>query len=77
MRVSEALYIASGSPPHLRGMWSTTTPLRFHKLIEELLSQGANQIDASDAITDADRAWLAERQLKIQEGTLGKPGTDA
>ena len=69
-RVSEALYSVSASPPHVEETWTAATPLRFHQLLKELLSRGAHHIDISDAVTDADRAWLTERQLRDQQEFL-------
>lgn len=62
IKVSEAFYTAEASPPHVRDKWQTGKPLRTHQLLEQLLSLGIHQIDASDAINDADRTWLDTRR---------------
>ncbi len=57
-KVSEAFYTAEASPPYVREGWQTENPLRMHQLLDQLLALGIHQIDADDAINDADRIWL-------------------
>jgi len=59
-KVSEAFYTAEASPPHVPDGWRTEDPLRMHQLLNQLLALGIHQIDADDAINDADRTWLQE-----------------
>ena len=70
-KVSEALYTAEASPPHVRGRWETEKPLRMHQLLDQLLALGIHQIDASDAINDADRVWF---QQSLEAKNRPKPG---
>ena len=59
VEVSEAFYRAEVSPPHVRERWETEKPLRMHQLLDQLLALGMHQIDADDAINDADRNWFS------------------
>jgi hypothetical protein len=59
-KISEALYTASATPPHVRTMWETTQPLRMHTLWDELLSLGAHQVDIGDAMDQADSDWIRD-----------------
>lgn len=70
-KVSEACYTAAASPPHVRERWETEKPLRMHQLLDQLLALGIHQIDAGDAINDADRNWF-QHSLEIK--TRPKPG---
>ena len=58
-KVSEAFYRVSATPPHVNEPWSAPEPLRMHELCRELIARGVHQIDAGDAVNDADRKWLA------------------
>jgi hypothetical protein len=68
-KVSEAFYTAEASPPHVHARWETEKPLRMHQLLDQLLALGIHQIDADDALNDADRKWLLLR--------AGCPGSGA
>lgn len=70
-KVSEAFYTAVASPPHVRERWETEKPLRMHQLVDQLLTQGIHQIDAGDAINDADRVWF---QQSVEAKNRPKPG---
>jgi hypothetical protein len=61
-KISEAFYTASAVPPHVDEPWSALEPLRMHPLCEELIARGAHQVDVGDAINDADRVWLQQKQ---------------
>jgi hypothetical protein len=61
-KISEALYIAMASPPHVDEPWSAMEPVRLHKLCDELFAKGAHQTDIGDAIDQADRNWLRLKQ---------------
>jgi hypothetical protein len=70
-KVSEAFYAAEASPPHVREEWKTEKPLRMHQLLDQLLAIGIHQIDAGDAINDADRNWF---QRSLETKIRPKPG---
>ncbi len=70
-KVSEAFYRAEVSPPHVRERWETEKPLRMHQLLDQLLALGMHQIDADDAINDADRNWF---QQSLENKIRPKPG---
>ena len=70
-KLSEAFYTAEASPPHVRERWETEKPLRMHLLLDQLLALGIHQIDAGDAINDADRDWF---QRSLETNTRPKPG---
>ena len=57
-KISEALYTATATPPHVQNAWSTTEPLRANQLWQELLVRGGHQIDVGDAFDEADWNWL-------------------
>jgi hypothetical protein len=61
-KISEAFYRVSATPPHVSEPWSAPEPLRMHQVCNELLARGVHQIDASDAINDADRDWLTSKK---------------
>jgi len=63
-KISEALYTATATPPHVGEPWSTGEPLRMHQLCEQLLARGVHQVDVGDAINDADREWLMRGKEK-------------
>ena len=72
-KVSEALYTAEASPPHVRERWETEKPLRMHQMLDQLLALGIHQIDAGDAINDADRNWFQrslEAEIRLKPGDL-------
>jgi hypothetical protein len=70
-KVSEAFYTAVASPPNVREKWETEKPLRMHQLLDQLLALGIHQIDASDAINDADRVWFRQ---SLEAKNRPKPG---
>ena len=67
-KISEALYTATATPPHVYERWSTAEPLRMHQLCEQLLAKRVHQVDVGDAINDADREWLMRGQGKRLQG---------
>lgn len=60
-KVSEAFYTAEALPRHGHAKWEAEKPLRMHQLLDQLLALGTHQVDADDALTDADRRWLLPR----------------
>jgi len=60
-KVSEAFYQVSATPPHVTEHWHAPQPLRMHQALQELIARGVHQIDADDAINDADREWLGRK----------------
>lgn len=59
--VFETFYQVSATPPHVTENWHAPGPLRMHLALRELIARGVHQIDADDAINDADREWLQVR----------------
>src|SRR5580698_4533821 len=57
VKVTQAMYIAEATPPHSNAPWSTSQPMRFHELCEQLLNRGGHQTDVADAVDSADREW--------------------
>jgi hypothetical protein len=57
-KISEALYVAKATPPHVLEELSTHEPMRMHKMLEELIARGAHPTDAGDALNLAEREWL-------------------
>jgi hypothetical protein len=68
-KISEAYYRATATPPHVNESWSSTEPLRMHKLCDELIARGAHQTDVGDAIDQADREWFKDRLNKRQSSS--------
>ena len=69
-KVSEAFYTAEASPPHAREKWRTEHPLRMHELLNQLLALGIHQIDADDAVNEADRKTF---QRSLEDKIRPKP----
>lgn len=57
-KISDGLYIASATPPHVHEAWSTSQPLDTDQIIQELLSRGAHQTDIGDAFYEQDKDWV-------------------
>jgi hypothetical protein len=58
-RISDALYVASATPPNIPQAWSTSEPLDQYQLWQELQKRGGHRIDLAEAFDDADREWLS------------------
>jgi hypothetical protein len=66
-KISDALYVASVTPPDVAEPWSTAEPVRMHVLSERLLHLGLHQVNVGDAIDQADRNWIREKQNRLTE----------
>jgi len=67
-KISEAFYVAAVTPPDMAQPWSTAEPVRMHVLAEQLLQLGLHQVNVGDAIDQADRDWIREKQNRTTEG---------
>lgn len=57
-KVSNGLYVASATPPHVKAAWSTTGPIPVRQLIDELKTRGCHQQDIGDALYEQDPKWV-------------------
>jgi len=71
-KISEAYYVATATPPHVREIWSTSEPLRLHKLSNALIEMGGHQVDIGDAVDTADRDWLEKSLVPYTPPWLNK-----
>jgi len=59
-KLSDGLYEASATPPHVSQAWNTSSPLAARDLVRELLSRGCHQQDIGDAMHSADPDWVSK-----------------
>jgi hypothetical protein len=57
-KLSNGLYQASASPPHVKIAWATTQPMQARALIKELQARGCHQQDIGDAMYEQDPEWV-------------------
>ena len=76
VKVTQAMYIAEATPPHLNAPWSTSQPIRFHELCEQLLNRGGHQTDVADAVDSADREWEEKMIEETDANADGKLGSE-
>jgi len=57
-KLSNGLYKASASSPHLKISWATLQPIQARALIKELQERGCHQQDIGDAMYEQDPEWV-------------------
>lgn len=58
--LDSGLYEAEATPPHVKGVWSTSEPMDARSLVNELQARGCHQQDIGDALADLDPDWLSK-----------------
>ncbi|HEY2527728.1 MAG TPA: hypothetical protein VGJ20_07210 [Xanthobacteraceae bacterium] len=57
-KLSNGLYEAQATPPHVRDPWATPEPSPAQALIKELQARGCHQQDIGDAMYEQDANWI-------------------